>query len=222
MKLMLLFLLIVNGLLMYVNYGRFSNVDSQPLLPVTDTGVPSLVLLSELEPNSDTTMSHDDRLVLDGGQGDDLACFTLGPIPSQSDWRRVVAVLRPHVADLRERQTTETKNMGYWVYLPELNDREKALDIARNLSQQGVRDYYVVTAGDRENTISLGLFSEYNNALRRQSALQSLGFMAEVTMRQDHIPVYWIDYQQLHDVEVPFSDVLPMVDGMRNQRIACP
>ena len=49
------------------------------------------------------------------------------------------------------------------------------LATARSLAAQGVRDYYVVTAGPGENTVSLGLFREQRNAEARLAEVRALG-----------------------------------------------
>ena len=161
--------------------------EPQPLpFRPTDRGVAPLVLLNERNP-----------LAIGRQRASNLepaSCYTLGPLPSQADARRIANALSEDTQAVRERLATATRERGYWVYLPAQTSRDDALGKARELASVGVRDYYVVTAGENENTISLGLFGQQDNALRRQASLRQMGFEAEVTIRYDERPEYWVDY----------------------------
>jgi hypothetical protein len=82
---------------------------------------------------------------------------------------------------------------GYRVYLPAAADREQALATARSLSARGIADYYVVTAGDQVNTVSLGIFRELENATKRRDSVAVLGFNAVVEPRTEPEKQWWID-----------------------------
>src|SRR5436190_1365258 len=75
----------------------------------------------------------------------------------------------------------------------------RAQALARQLSERGVRDYYVVTAGDQPNTISLGLFHDQANADKRRDEVAKLGFAPQVVARTEQLPVYWIDFAEERD-----------------------
>jgi hypothetical protein len=92
-------------------------------------------------------------------------------------------------------------NRGFWVFLPAQGTREAALAAARELSAQGLRDYYVVTAGDQENTISLGLFRDRGNAETRRREVEALGFTPELQERTEEIPNYWIELAGAPDLD---------------------
>ncbi|KGI78883.1 SPOR domain-containing protein [Oleiagrimonas soli] len=161
----------------------------------TDPGVPALHLLSESGGASGGGVSATaaasgapKRPVQAGSR-----CLSIGPFDTQSDTRDAVNALTAHVADIQYRQEQTTQSTGWWVYLPPLPSRDQALAMARQLSAKGVSDYYVVTAGDRQNTISLGLFHDPDNARRRQQQLIDLGFKPELKERTETLPEYWVD-----------------------------
>lgn len=158
-----------------------------PAFEAVEPGVPALVLLNERDP----AIVARQRLSSDRAR---LSCYSIGPLPSQADARRVANGLSDDTEATRERLSHVTRERGFWIYLPALPSREEALEQARNLATAGVRDYYVVTAGDRENTISLGLYGQRENALRRQANLIALGFNAEFSIRHEERPEYWVDY----------------------------
>src|SRR5579875_1944771 len=121
-------------------------------------------------------------------------CETLGPFQTQTDMRAAMQALSPHVPRIQYRQEQVNQLHGYWVYLPATADRESALATARALSAKGIQDYYVVTAGDQQNTISLGLFHNRDNAQRRLDRIAALGFAPKLKERVETQPAYWVDY----------------------------
>ena len=148
-------------------------------------------------------------------------CFSLGPFSNQADLRRAFNMMASSVDRSRQRQTVEVQDRGFWVYLPAMETREEALRVARDLSVAGLRDYYVVTAGEQENTISLGLFRQEENARRRQAALQQLGFDAQVARRSEESLVYWLDYARMPDTEPPWERVVASSPGVERRPIQC-
>jgi hypothetical protein len=130
-----------------------------------------------------------------------LHCLRLGPFLTQADLRRAVNALTPAVERIQFSETRALTNRGFWVYLPAEGTREAALATARKLSAQGLRDYYVVTAGDRENTISLGLYRDLPNAEARRNEVQALGFVPQLSERQDETPNYWIELAAPKDLD---------------------
>jgi SPOR domain len=121
-------------------------------------------------------------------------CETLGPFQTQTDMRAAMQALSPHVPRIQYRQEQVDQLHGYWVYLAATATREDALAAARELSAKGVRDYYVVTAGDQQNTISLGLFHNPENARRQLDRIKSLGFNPKMKERVESQPAFWVDY----------------------------
>jgi hypothetical protein len=163
-------------------------------LPATDAGVPKLVLLSEQEP---ATESNAAELATAPESSADLrndSCSSIGPFATQADMRGAINALTPLVSRIQYREAHATETRGYWVYLAAMPSREQALATARELSQKGVRDYYVVTAGDQQNTISLGLFRDRGNADKRRNEVAALGFNPEMNKRTEELPVYWVDF----------------------------
>jgi len=117
--------------------------------------------------------------------------------------REALNALTSAVTRIQYREAHATETRGYWVYLPALASREQALAAARQLSSKGVRDYYVVTAGDQQNTISLGLFRDKGNAEKRRNEVAALGFAPELVTRTEELPVYWLDFAT--DPQHPFN-----------------
>lgn len=157
----------------------------------TDPGVPELRLLSDGRgaATAGDAVAHGHADTASGPQ----RCLSIGPFETQSDTRKAVDALSNHVSAVQYRQTQTTQTSGWWVYLPAFATRDGAIQAARTLSAQGVHDYYVITAGDRQNTVSLGLYHDPENAKRRRDQIAALGLHPQLTERTETLPQYWVD-----------------------------
>ncbi len=212
------------GLLLALNLGGaawllFGQAPRRAAPAANDPGVPKLVLLAERDgavngaelasaPESPAELAND-------------RCRTLGPFPTQADMHAAMVVLTPLTKRMRTRETRSTHARGYWVYLPAMANREQALATARSLSQKGVRDYYIVTAGAQENTISLGLFREPTNAERRSAEIGKLGFTPRTDVRTEDVPAYWLDYAIAEQGPPDWRALLADAKDLREEDVAC-
>ena len=213
-RLLFLLLLALNlGAAAWLLFGR-APVESFP--PASDPGVPELRLLSETR-----KAAHPAAAVTTAGPRERDACTTLGPFMTGVDMRAAVQALSPRVARIQYHEESLQRSHGYWVYLPAAASREAALDAARQLASKGIHDYYVVTAGDSQNTISLGLFNDQSNAQNRLAQLQQLGFQAKVEQRVDSEPAYWVDYAVPEGAAFDWQTWLPGRDDLGSKPIDC-
>jgi len=188
--------------------------------PAADPGVARLELLSE----RDAAAAGQAELAAAPETPADLAndqCRTFGPFPTQADTRAAMNVLTPLTKRIRMREERATQTRGYWVYLPAMPSREQALVAARALSAKGVRDYYVVTAGDQQNTISLGLFRDQGNAERRRAEIAALGLEPKVNARTEDLPLYWLDFALAGTEPVDLARQVPNAGEARIQPAPC-
>lgn len=166
-----------------------------PRVAASDPDVPALQLLSE---RALAAQSPPDEAESVGppkplAAPEQRVCLQLGPWVTQVDVRRALNVLTPAVNRIQFRETREVIRRGYRVFLASPGSREQALAVARQLSARGLTDYYVVTAGDDQNSISLGLFRDENNANSRLRQVRAQGFDAQLEPRNDELPQYWLD-----------------------------
>lgn len=187
---------------------------------LTDPGVPMLQLLAErdaaiAQPELDSLPESEADLAND-------VCRTLGPFHTQADARAAATALRPLVKRSRTRETQQTQTRGYWVYFAAAPRREQALASARQLAERKVRDYYVITAGEQQNMISLGLFRDQGNAERRRAELAALGFDPRIATRSEDLPLYWIDFALVgNELPADFAATVPMPGGASVAPVAC-
>ena len=160
-------------------------------LPAIEPGIAGLTLLRESEGAQLAGAAE-----LDAAP-DPLAgmttCLSLGPFETPADLRRAMAKLMPHAGRIQFRELPATVLRGYRVFLPAAPTRAAALESARALAARGLRDYYVVTAGEQQNTVSLGLFRDQANARQRQAEVAALGYTATVEARTEAVPQWWVD-----------------------------
>ena len=160
-------------------------------LPANEPGIASLTLYSESDrarlpvPAAATNAAP--------ALSTDAVCQSIGPFETSAALRRAMDALLPKVERIQYREVQALALNGYRVFLPAAANREQALAAARLLADRGIADYYVVTAGDQENTVSLGIFRELDNATKRRDSVAALGFNAVVDPRTEPVRQWWID-----------------------------
>ena len=187
------------------------------LPPPIDAGVGHLVLLGEAE--APPTADEMERGAVPVPMPDTPVCVTLGPFATPAELRAAMAALTPGVARIQYREQAATQLRGYRVYLPASGTREAALAAARQLAARGLRDYYVVTAGDQENTVSLGLFRDLANAEKRRDELSAQGFAAVLEPRTEDAPQWWIDLAA--EPGFDWRVLLPAAPDVQSRPVAC-
>ena len=191
-----------------------------PIRAASDPGVPALVLLSERDAPASPLQGAPSDDAGTAFSGSD-ACRSIGPFQTQSDMRATLNSLTPLVKRIQYRDERATQSRGFWVFLAAMKTREDALGVARQLSAKGVRDYYVVTAGEQLNTISLGLFREQANAERRKAEIAAMGFDPQLIQRTEELPVYWIDYARGADNGFDWRGHVASAGGLEEHTIDC-
>lgn len=220
-RILFLFLLALNAAAGAWLYHHRPGPTSFP--PASDEGVPALVLLSERNAEDMAAAAAAAEMAA-APQAMDAPppppCYSLGPFASAEALDRAMALLAPRVARNQYRETSAEITRGYWVYLPAYDSREAALKAARQLNAAGVRDYYVVTTGERQNTVSLGLFRDRENASRREQQISALGFPARLEERTEVERQFWLDYQENPDQAAEWED-LPGASRLDRQAMRC-
>jgi len=217
-----MFLRLLFLLLLALNLGAgawllFGRAPARALPPATDPGVTELRLLSEHPATPPARAAASSAAAPKTAE----TCSTLGAFTTSVDMRTAMQALSPHIARIQYREEQVSHSHGFWVYLPATADREGALDEARKLATKGINDYYVVTAGDSQNTVSLGLFDSESNAQNRVTALKQLGFPALVKQRIDSEPTYWVDYAVRQGQAFDWTTWLPGRNDLQAKPIDC-
>lgn len=200
-------------LLACMNFGvaAWWAVHRNPLdadVPSGEKGIASLQLLHEVAQPQATGAEEISAAPDLPGAGS--LCLSLGPFRSAAELRRAMNQLMPRVERIQFRETAATRVQGYKVLLPPAASRAQALDAARALAAQGISDYYVVTAGEQQNTISLGTFRDLENATKRHDAVAALGYDPSIEPRTEQSRQWWIDLAAAPGFA--WKDLLPGVE----------
>jgi len=202
MRLLFLFLLLVNGFI-YLWYSFYQQpVNAAPAS--IDTSAPRLVLLSELPPTvEDTTVAVTEPAETSGEVEDSepqKVCYTLGPFMNEKSVSQATQELMLSGRPFEKRASEKKEQIGYWVFFPQFRNRAAALEKAEELRLLGDKHFYVVKeSAEYANAISLGVFSGRENALRRFREMKNLGYDVKLEGRYRQNPVYWIDYNEQTD-----------------------
>ena len=130
-------------------------------------------------------------------------CLSLGPFNDLTDAARASTLLRENELEPRQRAGEGVVWKGYWVTLEGVPDRAAASTIIERLRRAGVADAYAMPAEGKEVTISLGLFSERQRALRRLDDAKAVGLAPRIVDRERTGTVYWIDVDVVPPARLP-------------------
>jgi len=197
-------------LLLLVNCGllltRLLDLDSNlPPPPPVDTRIPEAQLLVD---SGGSERSSGPR------------CFTIGPMSTLVQQQRAEDRLMPFADRLRLRTTQADRDRGWWVFVSAAG-RSAAIETARELAERGVDDYFVVADRALPDAVSLGLYENRINARQRLAQIRELGFDAQMSIRREAIPQFWIDYQIDPGQRAPWRFILRASPSARHFMIPC-
>jgi len=147
-------------------------------------------------------------------------CYTLGPLATLVQQSRAEDRLRPFVNQLRLRITRADRDRGWWVFAAAPN-RSAAIELARELAARGVEDYFVVADESLPEAVSLGLYEQLDHARQRLNRIRRMGIDAQMTIRREEIPQFWIDYQIDPGQRSPWRLILRASPDAVNFEIPC-
>jgi hypothetical protein len=188
-----------------------------PAVAATEPGVPALRLLSEVE-SRPAGEAAAELAEAPAPLSPDARCLSLGPFETPADLRGAMDRLLPRVERIQFREVPAVALRGYRVFLPPAGSRAEALQVARALSERGISDYYVITAGPQQNSVSLGLFRDLGNATQRRDAVAALGYSPIVEPRTEPVSQWWIDLAIAPGVD--WKAIVPDA-GLRAEPTAC-
>ena len=122
-------------------------------------------------------------------------CYTFGPIEEEmlatgiGDWfnsRRAKTYI--HFTDERGSQL-------FWIYLTPDNPDRNTMDIIRDLKDKGIEGYPLISKGELQNAISLGLYKGQIAVNEKIAKLKEQGYKPVVVPYAEGKRVYWVDVQ---------------------------
>ncbi len=129
------------------------------------------------------------------------SCFSFGPVAEQQQANGLRDWFSIQGARAGVRHTDEQGRQLFWVYLSPQDSREDAMNTIRSIREKGISDFRLISKGDMQNAISMGVFSSQASVNRRLSELKQQGYKPVVVPYSDGKRVYWVD-TQLPDDEI--------------------
>jgi len=188
-----------------------------------DPGVHQLRLLSEMPGGAglgSAEVAAANPAAMAANPSGEVRCLALGPFATPQDLRQARQALTSRSLRTRFRQEQASQTTGWWVYLPASASRNQALEQARKLAARNIQDYFVVNSGDQQNTISLGLFRDPENARKRRQDVIAAGFPAKLTERTETVPEYWLDLMVPEDIRLDWQSAV-QAHGIDSRTTAC-
>lgn len=213
----LFILLLIANIAFFVWIQRFSPITKVPFTAV-DEGITPLQLVADVSDKNSNT-----EPVAAAEINDDIQqiCFSAGPFDIEANVHAAAETINPLVLKTNIRKITTTQEAGYWVYLPALSSRAEALKKGRELAAAFVKDYYVVTSGDNENSISLGLYREPYNADNRIAELSKKGFKVNKEIRIEQWPEFWLDFSATETQLSTLPDLKQTYPDISQNEVIC-
>jgi len=122
-----------------------------------------------------------------------LFCYTFGPVAQEQSAIELEGWFKSRRADTLLRHTDEQGKRLFWIYLSPKKSRAVALNTIENLKLKGVSDYRLISRGNLQNAVSLGLFSSQAAVNGRLQELEKRGYKPVVVPYDNGKRVYWVD-----------------------------
>jgi hypothetical protein len=192
MRWIFLLLLMANLLLLVLIFQAEKELESNPgHAPVGQLDVMPISKYEQLEKGF---LSEDPPEPPEpAGTGASQNCSTLGPLTNRDRAEALSAELAPLGVASRLRSEMVKTIRDYWVIqTPEITEGHQAEDIAR-LRRSGITDVSPIRDGQYRGGISLGIYRQRTNAIKRRQQVDRFGLTAEIVERGDKQEVYWVD-----------------------------
>lgn len=206
MRWILIILLMCNGIYFLWQYYLVPPESGHQVAPsqLQDEGE-RLLLVSEL-PAIETGSSAGSQVTEAPAKPEEpLVCLKIGPFKDEVTGKQVVTRL----AALEIRPRMETIKVpgkpNYWVHIPPRNSRKVAIKLLRELQSKNI-DSFLISRGELENGISLGIFTKLTSAEGVASERVKQGYDARVLTVPSSRKELWAVFDS--EQTAKFSDAL--------------
>lgn len=201
-----LFLILLAANLVFLGL-QMVTAEDKSVRPLTseDAEVPSLALVDESSAGREVPAPVTTAIEVNASAAP-RRCLSLGPFSDERELAEARARLQAQELEGEVRHAAGRIWVGYWIFLPATETREEAIGRVEALRERGVRDIYIEPAGERENAVSLGVFSERNRAQRRYREIRELGFQPQIARRTREGTVFWLDFEVAEDLRIDPAD----------------
>ena len=132
-----------------------------------------------------------------------LRCVSVGGFPAESVEATLLWFATERLETLRRSEEQRVEN-SYWVHVGPFENRKLAEKRLKELERLGIRDLLIMQDARGEIAISLGLFSQPENAQHRMQELAEKGVEAKQETRYRNELLSWFDLR----LPEPANDVV--------------
>lgn len=122
-------------------------------------------------------------------------CYTFGPIEDEMLATGIGDWFNSRRAETYIHYTDEKGGQLFWVYLTPDNPEKNTMDIIRDLKNKGIEGYPLISKGELQNAISLGLYKGQTAVNEKIAKLKEQGYKPVVVPYTEGKRVYWVDVQ---------------------------
>lgn len=150
-------------------------------------------------------------------------CYVLGPYKERLDARHAQARAEAlgrnaliKVIDVPAESPSE-----HWVHVPPRRSRSDALSVLRALQKRSI-DSYVITEGELENGISLGLFRNKDSANKLKRQVSAYGYPVDIQVRNKTKKEHWLELSEVGELTSRLRERIQSEDvGTNWELVAC-
>ncbi len=137
-------------------------------------------------------------------------CMVLGPLADEVEVTSLQEMLDG--AGIKAKSSSREVEGGadFWVYLPPLASAREAARVLEELQKKDI-DSFIFPAGEFENGISLGIFSDRTEALRHRDVISDRGYEARIHEVKRKVTAYWLLFASAGATNIEVIDRLGIV-----------
>lgn len=201
MRLILVSLLIINLAYLGYQFTQPVKLEQEASIDVAvATGADPIQLLSEVSAKPKSTNAEATKK--------DALCWAVGPYPVELDAKHLYARMLAMDMPARVESQSVVIKEEFWVYLSPLANRKQAMRKLKELQKRKI-DSFVITEGELENGISLGLFGKQDSVDRLLTKLKEKNIAAKVRPLTRTRDQFW--------VMAPLDSQYSMDEAMRDR-----
>lgn len=176
--------------LIYFSWLQVTNREEAKPKSKAGTTDLSVKQLSLIDPQSKLLAPGNGKTLSKASTGKD-DCWLIGPFDEVVSVKQVQGRLAALAIELPTKTVEVVSSVDYWVYMPPLADRKKAIKKLRSLQGESI-DSFLIGDGELANGISLGLFTKKERADRVREELVGKGYKEVLlkTVPRKHVQ-YW-------------------------------
>jgi len=185
------------GLRCRLNFLPADKVSDTKIMPVSEPIAATSILPKEkqlsVNPAADANIPAAALEMTEMSYPEISQCARLGPFPDKASAQARASIVKINGADISIQKSTENVQTGIKVMSPPFVSKEKVNAYLKRLRAAGVNDYFqFAQKGNQPYYVSLGLYSQSQEAERRVKQLQSKGFNVKTQPRYSEQERYWL------------------------------